>query len=79
MKQISEHETLTFIIDRQAREIIFLVASVRPSVRLCVYALMALMSAAKSNRNHSQSKEVVCVSVISCRMLIITQMRSIGF
>ncbi len=39
----------------------------------------ALPSAAKSNKSHYQSKVFVCVSVISGRMQIIAQMRSIGF
>ncbi len=38
----------------------------------------ALPSAAKSNKNHYQFKVFVCVSVISGRRRIITQMRSIG-
>ena len=39
----------------------------------------ALLSAAKRNRCHYQSKVFVCVSVISGHMLIIARMRSIGF
>ncbi len=39
----------------------------------------ALPSAVKSNRSHYQSKVFVCVSIISRRMRIIAQMRSIGF
>ncbi len=63
------------IIDREAREIMYLVASVRLSVRLSV----CVRSPVKSNRNHYQSKVFVCVSVISWRMRIIARMRSIGF
>ncbi len=39
----------------------------------------ALPSAAKSNRSYYQSKVIVCVSVISRRVLLIARMRSIGF
>ncbi len=39
----------------------------------------ALPSAAISNNHHYQSKLIVCVSVISGRLWIITWMRSIGF
>ncbi len=39
----------------------------------------SLPSAAKSNIHNYQSKVIVCVSVICGRMLIIAQMRSIGF
>ncbi len=39
----------------------------------------ALPSAAKSNKSHYQSKVFVSLSVISGRMRIIMQMRSIGF
>ncbi len=40
---------------------------------------LALPSAAKSINHHYQSKVIVCVSVISGRLRIIAQMRSIGF
>ncbi len=51
-------------IDREAREIMYLVASVRPSVR----PLTA-----------EPFKVFVCVSVISWRVRIIARMRLIGF
>ena len=61
-------------IDREAREIMYLVVSVRPSVRYHSPGLIA-----KSNNHHYQSKVIVCVSVISRRMRIIARMQSIGF
>ncbi len=69
----------SMFIDREAREIMYLVASVRPSVRPSVRMGSALPSAAKSNNHHYQSKVIVCVSVISRRRRIIARMRSIGF
>ncbi len=39
----------------------------------------ALPSAVKSNKRHYQSTVFVCVSMISWRVLIIAQVRSIGF
>ncbi len=56
---------MCFIIDREAREIIYLVASVCPSV--------------KSIKSNYQSKVFVGVSIISGRMWIIAWMQSIGF
>ncbi len=56
----------TVIIDCEAREIMHLVASVRPSV--CNALLVEPFDL----------KVFVCVSVISGRMRIIAQMRSIG-
>ncbi len=47
-----------FIIDREAREMIESVASVRPSVRQC--ALSQLQQRAK--KSHNQFEEFVCVS-----------------
>ncbi len=40
---------------------------------------LALPSAAKSHRNHYQSKVIVCVSVISRHVRLIARRRSIGF
>ena len=61
----SKHIQCTIIIiDREAREIMYLVASVHPSVRLSVTTLTP--------------EPFVCVSVISRRRRIIAQMRSIG-
>ncbi len=56
------------IIDREASEIMHLVASAR----------LFLPSAAKSIRSHYQSKVFVCVSVIRGRIRIIVRLRSIG-
>ena len=69
------------IIDREARELMYLVASVRPSVRLRKLYIggSALPSAVKSNKSHYQSKVFVCVSIISGRIRIIARMQSIGF
>ncbi len=89
MKKKLTARDLQIVIDREAREIMHLVASVclsvRPSVCPFVRALMAepfrgsaLPSAAKSKKSHYQFKLFVCVSVISGRMRIISQMRSIG-
>ncbi len=64
------------------REIMYLVASVCPSVR---YQGLGLPSAAKANypqiwrEGHYQSIDYVSVSVIRGRMRIISRMRSIGF
>ena len=57
--------SLSLFIDREAREIMYLVASVSPSVRLSVC--------------HYQSKGFVCVSVIIGHVRIIARRRSIGF
>ncbi len=65
-----------FIIDREAREIMYLVASVRPSVRVCVCLSFRPLLPKKS---HYQSKVFVCVSVICWRVRIIARRRSIGF
>ncbi len=62
-------------IDRKAREIMYLVASIHPSVRLPFNNL----TAEKSSKSHYQSEVFVCVSVISRHMRIIALMRSIGF
>ena len=74
-----------------AKEIMYLVASVRLSVRPSVTTLpaepldlrhirgSASPSAAKSSNHHYQSKVIVCVLVIVRRMQIIARMRSIGF
>ncbi len=61
--------TNSIFIDREAREIVYLVASVRLSV--CVLSCL--------KKSHYQSKVFVCVSVISGRMRIIARMRSISF
>ncbi len=70
------------IIDREAREIMHLVASVRPSVRPSVRLPVHLFALSRlnclSNKSRYQFKVFVCVSVISGRMRIITRMRSIG-
>ncbi len=62
-------------IDREAREIMHLVASVRLSVCLFVCALLFEPFDLWS---HYQFKVFVCVSLISGRMRIIARMRSIG-
>ncbi len=74
------------VIARKAREIMHLVASVCPSVCLSVLSRLNrltndfnLLSAAKGNRSHYQSKVFVCVSVIMGRIMIIARMKSIGF
>ncbi len=68
-----------FIIDREAREIMYLVASVcpsvRPFVRLCALSCLNRLTYDLDY----QSKVFVCVSVISWCMRIIARMRSIGF
>ncbi len=85
----SSQDCKILVIDREAREIMHLVASVCLSVRpsVCPFVLSwlnrlirgsALSSAAKSNKSHYQSKVFVCVSVIRGRILIIARMRSIG-
>ncbi len=51
--------------------------SVCPFVR--VIRSSALPSAAKSNKGHYQFRVLVCVSVISGRMRIITRMQSVSF
>ncbi len=80
VKQAGKDNRQSVFIDREAREIMYLVASVRPSVRPSVRLWgSALLSAVKSNRSHYQSKVFVCVSIISRRMRIIARMRSIGF
>ena len=58
------------IIDCEAREIMYLVASVRLFVCLCVQ---------RAKKSHYQSKVFVCVPVISGCMRIIARMRSTGF
>ena len=74
-----EEKTIThlFIIDREAREIMYLVASVCLSI--CLSPLSRMNRAVKSNKSHYQSKVFVCVSIFSGRMRIIAQMRSISF
>ncbi len=58
------------IIDREAREIMYLVASVRPFV--CQFVSLSELSC-------YQSQVFVCVSEISGRVRIIARKRSIGF
>ena len=58
-------------INREAREIIHLVASVCLSVCLQTFSRL--------NKSHYQSKAFLCVSVIRGHIRIIVQMRSIGF
>ncbi len=66
------------IIDREAREIMHLVASVCPSVCLSV-RLCALSQLNRLTYDlHYQFKVFVCVSIISGRMRITARMRSIG-
>ncbi len=60
------------IIDREAREIMYLVASVRQFVSLSVCPSAPVWTV-------YQSQVFVCVSVISGRVRIIVRMRSIGF
>ncbi len=75
---LDQSMALTVSIDREAREIMHLVASVCPSVRLSVCALTAEPSAEKGNMSHYQFKVFVCVSLISGCMQIIARMRSIA-
>ncbi len=94
MCRVTLKQVLTLIIDREAREIMYLVASVRPSaclsVRPCVCVgvprahytpLQRYMGyvCLFVNNHHYQSKVIVCVSVISRRLRIVARMRSIGF
>ncbi len=69
----------TIFIDREAREIMYLVASVRPSVCLSVCPLPLSRLNRLTYNHHYQSKVIVCVSVIRRRRRIIARMRSIGF
>ncbi len=62
-------------IDREAREIMYLIAFVRLSVRLSPLSRLNRLT----NKSHCQSKVLVCVSIISWHMRIIARMRSIGF
>ena len=71
-----------FIIDREVREIMYLVASVCTSLSSLMAELFrgsALTSAVKSNKNHYQSKVFICVPIISGHIRMIARMRSIGF
>ncbi len=56
----------------------YLVASVRLSVRLCPLSRLNRFTY-DLDKNHYQSKVFVCVSIISGRMRIIKRMWSIGF
>ncbi len=78
MDRYEPMKCLELIIDREAREIMYLVASVRLSVRPSVRPSVSSLTV-KSNKNHYQSKMFVCVSIISGRMRITARMRSIGF
>ncbi len=71
------HEKNELIINREAREIIRLVASVRPSVRPSVCAAewsiygLGLLSAKENHMTHGiQSKITVCLSVFKKRFVI---------
>ena len=61
-------------IDREAREIMDLVASVRLSVRLSVLSRLNRLT----YKSYYQSEVFVCVSVIRGHILITARMRSIG-
>ncbi len=56
---------LTLFIDREAREIMYLVASVRLSVCPSVRPFVSLSDLSCRKKSHYQSEVFVCVSTIS--------------